>query len=433
MTIRMFSGLASVLLLAGAVGCQPDADNPTGPATPPSQSVTAISGLIFRQVSAGGRHTCGVTTHNQAYCWGANGRGQLGDGTTTSRLRPRAVVGGLRFRQVSAGADDTCGVTTDDKAYCWGWDESSEFGTGSASALGLMPRPVPVTGGHQFRQVAMPSANFNRDGEHTCALTTDNRAYCWGDNFFGALGIGPFSGGGVVNKPTAVVGGHRYRDVSPGVNHTCGVTFEDRVLCWGFNFSGELGNGGHDLLEHNTPAPVQIVGLLFRQVSAGGSFYQDARDPFLTNRGYTCALTTEAHAYCWGDNKFGQLGDGTGTDRSVPTAVWGNRRFRQISAGPKHVCAVKYSGAAYCWGRNPFGDLGDGTSELQRVRPVPVQGGLLFTAISAGDLHVTDSGSLYCWGNNEKGQLGDGTTTNRPAPTLVSGSGQQEAVASSHE
>ena len=156
--------------------------------------------------------------------------------------------------------------------------------------------------------------------------------------------------------------------MSPGVNHTCGVTFEDRVLCWGFNFSGELGNGGHDLLEHNTPAPVQIVGLLFRQVSAGGSFYQDARDPFLTNRGYTCALTTEAHAYCWGDNKFGQLGDGTGTDRSVPTAVWGNRRFRQISAGPKHVCAVKYSGAAYCWGRNPFGDLGDGTSELQRVR-----------------------------------------------------------------
>jgi alpha-tubulin suppressor-like RCC1 family protein len=163
--------------------------------------------------------------------------------------------------------------------------------------------------------------------------------------------------------------------------------------------------------------------LRFRHVSAGGHAYFDlsaSRD----FGGYTCALSTEDRAYCWGDNRFGKLGNDGDVNSAVPRAVSGDRRYRQISAGETHACAVTFADLAYCWGRNLSGDLGDGTDVFRQRHPVPVAGGFQFSAVSAGDEHtcaVTATGAAYCWGGNADGQLGDGTTNTRRMPITVSG------------
>ena len=146
---------------------------------------------------------------------------------------------------------------------------------------------------------------------------------------------------------------------------------------------------------------------------------------------HTCGVTTSKAAYCWGDNFFGQLGDGTRTARLAPVLVAGGLRFASIDAGSWHSCGLTATGAAYCWGYNVFGQLGDG-STTQRLTPVAVLGDLTFTAISAGYLHtcaITAGGAAYCWGDNDVDQLGDGTTVaSRTSPAAVAGGLQVSVI-----
>ena len=143
-------------------------------------------GLRFRQVVAGLWHSCGVTTDGRAYCWGWNAYGQLGDGTGIRRAVPVAVVGGLQFKSLALGSEHTCGVTLNDKAYCWGRNDYGQLGIGRRADRN---HPVTVMGGLGFKAV---TAGFSdRDtlsGRHTCGLTTEDVAYCWGANQFGQLG-----------------------------------------------------------------------------------------------------------------------------------------------------------------------------------------------------------------------------------------------------
>jgi alpha-tubulin suppressor-like RCC1 family protein len=231
---------ASALLLA-ALGCRDDATGPTEPAaTIPQATAAATTEMAFGQVSAGQFHACGVTTDNQAYCWGLNTSGQLGVGTNTGpegctngigttspcSTRPVLVAGGHRFRQLSAGANHTCAVTTDYRAYCWG---SGGIGNGTVESL----TPVAVAGGHLFRQV---EAGFY----FTCGVTyPEYKAYCWGLNQDGALGDGTLTSR---LRPVLVLRGYQFLQVSAGFYHTCGVTTTHRAFCWGLNHSGQLGD-----------------------------------------------------------------------------------------------------------------------------------------------------------------------------------------------
>jgi alpha-tubulin suppressor-like RCC1 family protein len=144
--------------------------------------------------------------------------------------------------------------------------------------------------------------------------------------------------------------------------------------------------------------------------------------PVTTGNRHTCKLTAGV-ASCWGDNGFGQLGDGTRTDRRTPALVAGGLSFGEVSAGGSHTCGVTAEGEAYCWGSNSFGQLGDG-STTDRSNPVLVGGGLSFASVSAGGSHtcgLTTVGTAFCWGWNSKGQLGDGTQADRHSPVLVLG------------
>jgi alpha-tubulin suppressor-like RCC1 family protein len=359
-----------------------------GPATASSQR--------FVQISTGDNHTCGLTSRGAAYCWGSNFYGQLGDGTTNHSgvNGPQPVIGGLRFASISAGDVHTCGLTSRGAAYCWGYNSSGELGDGTTTNSDENG-PQPVIGGLRF-------ASLNVGYSHTCGLTSRGAAYCWGYNFSGELGDGTTTNSDE-NGPQPVIGGLMFASISAGYLLTCGLTSRGAAYCWGFNPYGQLGDGTTTNSDENGPQPV-IGGLRFASISAD-SWY------------HTCGLTSRGAAYCWGYNFSGQLGDGTTTnsDENGPQPVIGGLRFASIQTGGEHTCGLTSRGAAYCWGENYYGQLGDGTTnDSNENGPQPVIGGLRFARLGVDGYHacgVTSRGAAYCWGYNGEGQLGDGTTT----------------------
>ena len=392
--VRCSPVFALVALLV-AVGCREDAESPMAPQESPT--LAAATALSFVQVSGGAFHGCGVTTDGQAYCWGGNTYGQLGNGTRTHTVAPVAVQGGLRFRHVNVGYDHTCGLTMDNRVYCWGLNMWGQIGDGTKGSDNWRTTPTLVVGGRRYRQV--------RAGwSHTCAISMSDVAWCWGYNGNGQLGDGTTTTVGRAT-PVRVLGSQVWMQLSGGAEHTCGVTTTDQAYCWGLNDNGQLGIGSST--RRLQPAPVS-GGRRFRQIDAGGF--------------HTCAVTAENLAYCWGFNWQGALGDGTTADRLTPGAVAGLRRFDHVNAGGYHTCGVTMTGKGFCWGANGDGRIGDGTPE-SRVRPAQLSGDLQLRQIGAGLVHtcaVTTGNVAYCWGANG-GRVGDGTTGNRLFPTPVAG------------
>lgn len=387
-----------VALIPGLVLALPacnDSAEPSPAGTAELTAAAAVALLSFRQISAGGFHSCGVTTDNLAYCWGSNSSGELGDGTTTNRSRPAPVAGGLRFRAVSVGTFYTCGLTTENRAYCWGDNFEGKLGDGTTTGRRT---PKAVAGGLVFRQV--------RAGHlHTCGVTPQDVAYCWGYNRYGQLGDGSD-----LNRrltPFPVAGAKRFSQVTPGGLHTCGATIGNRGFCWGYGGSGQIGDG--NTFQRRSPRAV-TGGITFRVVHAALGEW-------------SCGITTLNKAYCWGNNGNGYLGDGTTTRRLTPAAVSGNFSYRGMSPGATHTCGVTTGNAGKCWGENLTGQLGDGT-KTRRLSPVTVKGGLQWDGIAAGSsgghsCGLTTGARGYCWGSNSWGQVGDGTNVDRLTPTPV--------------
>jgi alpha-tubulin suppressor-like RCC1 family protein len=400
---RLARQLAHVLLPAlvlTTLGCGEDGASPVSPgSTTLPLDAAAAAALMLYQVSGGFEHTCGVTTDRRAYCWGKDYSGELGDGSAEwglVRPKPVAVGGGLQFRQVSAGGEHTCGVTTDYRAYCWGGNAAGQLGDGTATDRLI---PVPVAGGLRFRQV--DAGLF----AHTCGVTyPDGRAYCWGNNSSGQLGDGTTD---QHLNPSPVASGRKFRQVSTGEDHTCGVTTDDQAFCWGSNDVGQIGDGS--TARRRARPRLVAGGHAFRQLSAGSY--------------YTCAVTTTRQALCWGYGGNGQIGDGRTYQRFTPRLVAGRLSFDRVGAGKAHTCGETTTNQAYCWGLNASGQLGDGTT-ARRLTPVRVLGGLSFSQVDPGAFHtcgVTSAAIANCWGANAHGEIGDGTTINRGAPVPVVG------------
>lgn len=207
-------------------------------------------GHAFRSLSAGGVHTCGVTTADQALCWGLNSFGQIGDGSTGStfnRIVPTAVSGGLAWRSVSAGNGHTCGLTTTDAAYCWGNNGASpnagRLGDGTTAASRAVP--TAVVGGLTFLEVAAA-------GVHTCARTAIGEVHCWGENVAGQLGDGTNTSRAA---PALLSGGVTWDALAAGGFHACAIRDAGRTFCWGANSLGAIGDG--TTTNRNVPVPVR--------------------------------------------------------------------------------------------------------------------------------------------------------------------------------
>lgn len=352
----------------------------------------------IRQISAqNSYHTCGVTTEGGVKCWGANFYHQLGDGTTVGRSTPVDVIGlSTGVAAVATGEYHTCALTEVGGVKCWGGDDGGEPG----SRIGFRSdRPVDIAG------LTANVAAIAAGSDHTCALMKDGSVKCWGKNRYGQLGDGtqvdraaPVD---VVGLPTIASA------IAVGSHHTCALTSDGGVRCWGWNIFGQLGDGTRS----DRWSPVAVDGL-GSDVAA-----------IATGAGYSCAVTRAGGVKCWGANGYGQLGDGSTTDRRVPTDVIGlTNGGNSISTGGSHTCAARDNGHVTCWGHNGAGQLGDGTEQHRSFATDIMELSGAVQAIVTGGYHtcvlIATSG-IMCWGYNLHGQLGNDTRVDSPYPLTV--------------
>ena len=273
-----------------------------------------LSGKSVTQLSVGTLFACAVTSDGGAYCWGNGTAGNLGNNLYSDSSSPVAVdtsgvLSDKTVAQVSAGWRNACGVTSDGAAYCWGYNSFGQLGDNSTTTS---PVPVAVSTagvllGKTVKQISQSSAMFG----HTCAVTADGAAFCWGLNTSGQLGdlTTTYSQIPVAVKADGVLSGKSIAQVSAGVSHTCAVTTDGLAYCWGDNANGQLGDG--TITQSTVPVAVSTAGVLANkkvaQITAASSS--------------SCAITNEGLAYCWGSNSNGRLGNSSTVDSYAPVAV----------------------------------------------------------------------------------------------------------------
>lgn len=332
-----WSGLLTVVAAVALVWGLVVAPGTTRASAEPAGQSTAASALI-----AGGGFTCALMPGGTVKCWGYNGMGQVGDGTTTNRLTPVDVVGISGATALAAGSYHTCALMPGGTAKCWGYNYNGRLGDGTNTRR---VTPVDVVG-------VVGATALIAGGGQTCALISGGAAKCWGYNDRGQVGDGTTTDR---LTPVDVVGVVGATALAGGNDHTCALTAGGTAKCWGAN-SGRLGDGTYA----NRSTPVDVRGL------SGATGLTAGMD-------YTCALMSGGTAKCWGPNYVGQVGDGTTTDRLTPVDVVGLSGATALTSRGLHTCALMPGGAAKCWGSNTAGELGDGTTGT-RSTPVDVVG-----------------------------------------------------------
>jgi alpha-tubulin suppressor-like RCC1 family protein len=363
--------------------------------------VCAPRGII--DVSAGLSHTCAVTVTGGLLCWGRNQLGQVGSGTTDLGYSVPTAVTGVddeTFVDVEAGSGATCARTVAGRVFCFGDNSHGELGAGLTDVISRTP--VAATGLDDV--IGLGTGYW-----HHCAVRASGAVWCWGQNESGELGTSV--AGGSSNVPVATWMISDAIAVTAGDGQTCALIGDGRLRCWGYNAYGSVGDGS----TVSSAARRDILGGA-RAASAGGQ-----PNPGL-HAGHTCALTG-AGVLCWGDNPFGQLGDGTTTTQLAPVVVDGTVDVTRLDAGGEHTCVVRRDGTAWCWGWNEQGQLGDDT-RTERHAPTRVVSLTAVDQISAGGEHTCarHGGVLSCWGAGTFGQRGDGSTdsTGAQRPVVVS-------------
>ena len=312
--------------------------------------MAAVHGSTLHDVTsvvAGGTHTCAIYGSNgQVACWGSNSLYQLATPAFASpSFSPIDVPNLTNVAQIVAGNAFTYALKND--GTMWGWGDNAYDQVTSYPATYLNPTnpglsDIVVIGAGEF---------------HTCAVNSVNHVWCWGKNSEGQWGM---SAGTMSNVPNPVPGTPASQIVAMdgGYGHTCLLTASHQVLCWGNNTSGELGIGSTSVAPVTAAAATPVAGIgtmgdVPVAISAGGS-------SSITDS--TCAVTQSGAVYCWGDNSYGQLGDGTFTTRTSPVLVTGVSGATSVSVGRVFTCARLSSGTVKCWGDNSNGQLGNGTT-----------------------------------------------------------------------
>jgi alpha-tubulin suppressor-like RCC1 family protein len=402
-----------------------------------AQTAFELGVVGVSQVAVGDSHACAATSAGTAYCWGSNTSGQLGNGSTGSDpvSLPVAVVDPdepgtplTAVARLAAGASHTCALLENGTALCWGFNGAGRLGTGDTISSAT-PRRVVASeaGGDPLGGIA----DITAGNGHTCALMADATARCWGLNMWGALGNQSTVHSEVPvpprnpDDPAQPLGD--LEQVAAGNHHTCARTAAGSAYCWGWNVAGQVGNGTTivvNTLPRTVVDPDDPTGPMggVAHISAGNI--------------HSCAITDGGLTYCWGQNTFGQLGNGLGPENfPVATVVVDPTDgesplvgLETVVAGGLHACAVTAGGTGYCWGLNESGQLGDGGFDDSAV-PVRIADPDDPSSALAALGEVTPrqfqtcaarlDGTAYCWGNNDSGQLGDGSTDSRPLPGPV--------------
>jgi alpha-tubulin suppressor-like RCC1 family protein len=407
---------------ADAAG-QPDGSPDPDTGTPDASVATTVT-----SVSVGFGVGCATLSTGTVRCWGANEQGQVGNGAVGADVRVPTDVGGLDDAlTVECGTATCCARTSASGVQCWGWNDQGVLGANSIPAPppdGLFNRPTPgpvlqlPTKGDNPVEMEDVSA-FAIGSAHGCAIQ-GGEVLCWGWNAAGQGGLPmpAFLPAARPNSVTGVVSLATARNFAG--EHTCAITGEGGLLCWGSNGSGRLGDGTTD----SRPTAAPVAGLVDVTAVATGHFH-------------TCAIARDADnpgvgpgVFCWGDNGFGQAVPSGANPLLEPVRVPGMDGAVAIATGEEHTCAALESGAARCWGRNNIGQLGGGTitegptpAALDVVGPTgegTLTGVVQLTAGVVNTCARTAASEVYCWGESVRGQFGQGDAKVPPiVPTPV--------------
>jgi alpha-tubulin suppressor-like RCC1 family protein len=355
-------------------------------------------------ISSKQHHSCAVNPNMQAFCWGDNSEGQVGDGTKNQANAPVHIADNVI--DIAAGYTHSCMVLGNDAGdlYCWGKNDRGELGDATKDN-----RYVPMG------KLSMSGAvKVGVGGWHTCALTKLQGVRCWGDNYYGALGDGTF------NASTVYVDVKNLSQVTSlavGVMHNCASTQQGKVYCWGRAVFGEVGyavdgnNGSPDPGDYGSPNATEVPGLSdIVEVVAGED--------------HTCAIRgTDGAILCWGRNDYAQFGDALkGGGHTTPARTvdvgsdGGDKPYPpypvHLTAGKFSTCGVFSGGQVRCWGENNYGQLGNGDTVPGPYVPSPYIKGLKDIVDLATNEHTCGwrrgDQTMFCWGRNDLGQLGIG-------------------------
>ena len=334
-----------------------------------------VGAIGAASVIAGRESTCALGGGDIVKCWGANSNGELGfptaetclDGSNVipCRTTPANVsVLDTGVVAIAAGGRHICALTVQGGATCWGNNTDGQLGDGSTADRSAA---VDVSG------LATGVAAISLGNAHSCAVTTEGGVKCWGRNLEGQVGDGT-SGQTATPRPApqdVVSLNNDVVAVTAGSSHTCALTTKGGVKCWGRNFEGQLGNGATSPLDQPSTTPVDVLdqnGDPLVGVAAIASGYL-----------HTCALTTGGGVKCWGKNEDGQLGNTTIFNQPTPVDVCSDSfcvsnltGVAAIAAGGAHTCALMITGEMKCWGRGFEGQLGDGTTRAGGRYPADV-------------------------------------------------------------
>lgn len=375
----------------------------------------------WKQIANGSGTTCGIALNNLAYCWGDNFTGQLGNGNTTASKVPipvdmTGVLSGKTIKFIAVGDSHVCSIASDDKAYCWGYNYAGKLGNNSQVAS-YSPVAVDTSGVLSGKTIKTISVR----NDETCAIASDDKAYCWGYNYYGEVGDNSTTNRQVpVAVNTAgVLSGKTIKAISVGDYDTCAIASDNLVYCWGMNDNGELG----DNTIVNKSVPVAVV--------SSGALSGKTVISLTTGADHNCVIASDNKAYCWGNNAFSQLGTGNTTESHVPiavatTGVLSGKTIKSITGGYYHTCVIASDNNPYCWGYNNKGQLGNNTTTSSSLAVATNIAGALsgktlksITAAVHYTCAIASNDQSYCWGWNSYGEHGNNTLTDSLVPTLT--------------
>ncbi len=389
-------------------------DGTTAPSNIPKQIGAASD---WDKISLGKEFSCGIDANSKLYCWGNNSVNQLGYNSTNPVIdtsQPQQVGTDTDWSNISSGDSHSCAIKDDESLWCWG---RSSFGQAAQIAEANTKTPTQESSAGSWLNVAAA-------GNHSCAIKTDNSLWCWGLNNQGQLGNNTNL---LKTAPTPVVGDSSWTELSLGVDHSCAIRDDGSLWCWGDNSQAQLGDGG--IVATNT-IPKQVeTATSWSNISLGNQFscgIQTVTD--------TDTNVTTQELFCWGRDlsKLNVIPPPDPADITTPLLIGTDVDWTTISAGDNHACATKNTNHLYCWGDNSYGQLGQGDTTFIPT-PFPVGTDINWLSVSAGGNHTCANQKilvpasdpaeytypLYCWGNNDAGQLGIGNTSHQPTPRQV--------------
>ncbi|MFA6285846.1 MAG: chitobiase/beta-hexosaminidase C-terminal domain-containing protein [Opitutaceae bacterium] len=353
--------------------------------------------LTGDQVSTGQDHTLALRRDGTVWAWGDNDYGQLGQGTSSGSLYPAKVVGLAGMKAIAAGALHSLAVKSDGTVWGWGYNGNGQLGTGTATTQELSPVQVVALSG----VVAVAAGD-----DHSLALKSDGTVWAWGYNGSGELGDG--SSAGQQLSPVQVAGLGGVVAITAGPSYSLALKADGTVWGWGYNGSGQLGT---NYSPSSTNVPIRAGTIINVIAISAGSWH-------------VLALKNDGSVLAWGANYSGQLGDNTNSSRGFAGPVTLTGQYTAIAAGYDHSAALRTDGTLFTWGGNDYGQLGNGTTGTSVKLPATVPGTSGITALAAGRHTVAVSPYsgiivFQAWGSNGSGQLGDKSTTDRPSPVYV--------------